>query len=89
MSEKCEAIIGFLVPRTGCNNLADTKCTKCNRKICHEHSIIKPSGVYCTSCGAPDKIVQKLDRDIYFTNEDIDNFASLDKEDSDVWLDFT
>lgn len=49
MAEKCEMIIGYLVPHQ-CENPALGKCTKCGRGFCDEHTNQTNEGRVCLAC---------------------------------------
>ncbi len=49
MAEKCEMIIGYLVPHS-CENPALGKCVKCGRGFCDEHTNATQEGRVCLAC---------------------------------------
>ena len=49
MAQKCEMIIGYLVPHQ-CENPALGKCTKCGRGFCDEHTLQAQDGRVCLAC---------------------------------------
>ena len=49
MAEKCEMIIGYLVPHR-CENPALGKCVKCGRGFCDEHTNQTKEGRVCLAC---------------------------------------
>ena len=49
MAEKCEMIIGYLVPHR-CENPALGKCIKCGRGFCDEHTNATKEGRVCLAC---------------------------------------
>ena len=49
MAEKCEMIIGYLVPHR-CENPALGTCVKCGRGFCDEHTNQTREGRVCLAC---------------------------------------
>jgi hypothetical protein len=49
MAEKCEMIIGYLVPHR-CENPSLGKCVKCGRGFCDEHTNATKEGRMCLAC---------------------------------------
>ena len=49
MAEKCEMIIGYLVPHR-CENPALGACVKCGRGFCDEHTNATREGRVCLAC---------------------------------------
>ena len=49
MAEKCEMIIGYLVPHR-CENPALGACAKCGRGFCDEHTNQTKEGRVCLAC---------------------------------------
>jgi hypothetical protein len=49
MAEKCEMIIGYLVPHR-CENPALGACIKCGRGFCDEHTNQTREGRVCLAC---------------------------------------
>jgi hypothetical protein len=49
MAEKCEMILGYLVPHQ-CENPALGKCAKCGRGFCDEHTHATNEGRVCVAC---------------------------------------
>jgi len=85
MAEKCEMIIGYLVPHQ-CEHPALGKCSQCGRGFCEEHLVDSPKGKICLA----DQ--QGLDQPIAlpltaatFSQADIDLFnraSMIDSEDT-------
>lgn len=93
MSDTCQAIIGFLVPRRSCRNLAETHCNKCKTAICYEHTQVETAGTLCLACALPTPLSQfKLEDDVYFSEDDLLNFAETHRKQAKArgdWIDFT
>lgn len=93
MSDSCQAIVGFLVPRRSCRNLADTQCRKCQTPICHAHTKIQTGGSHCTTCALPETLQGfRLDEDVYFSEDDLLTFADKYRKQAKNrgdWVDFT
>lgn len=91
--QKCEAIVGFLVPRRSCERGADTHCVKCKTAICHVHAHIETAGVLCPACHrAPALQRFELKDDIYFSEQDLLDFAAQHQHQARAqgsWIDFT
>lgn len=49
MAQKCEMVIGFLVPHR-CENPALGHCSKCGRGYCEEHMQVQATGLLCYAC---------------------------------------
>ena len=49
MAEKCEMIIGYLVPHR-CENPSLGRCVKCGRGFCDEHINTTKEGRVCLAC---------------------------------------
>ncbi len=49
MAEKCEMIIGYLVPHR-CENPSLGTCVKCGRGFCDEHTNQTKEGRICLAC---------------------------------------
>ena len=49
MAEKCEMIIGYLVPHR-CENPALGTCAKCGKGFCDEHTNATREGRVCLAC---------------------------------------
>ena len=49
MAEKCEMIIGYLVPHR-CENPSLGSCVKCGRGFCDEHTNATREGRLCLAC---------------------------------------
>ena len=49
MAEKCEIIIGYLVPHR-CENPSLGACVKCGRGFCDEHTNATKEGRVCLAC---------------------------------------
>jgi hypothetical protein len=83
-AEKCEMIIGYLVPRR-CENPSLGRCIKCGRGFCDEHTNQTKSGRVCLACQ------QGLDQPIalpiaaaVFTASDLNTFSRYsDMDDND------
>lgn len=93
MSDTCQAIVGFLVPRRSCRNVADTSCVKCKTRICHVHARIEKGGSHCPACALPSALQGfRLEEDVYFSEEDLLNFAETYRKQAKNrgdWVDFT
>lgn len=84
-TEKCEMIIGYLVPHR-CDNPALGACVKCGRGFCDEHTHVTKEGRVCLACQ------QGLDQPIAlpiaaaaFSAADLDAFSSSsDMDDTDT-----
>lgn len=91
--QKCEAIIGFLVPRQSCERAAETVCVKCKTQICHLHGTIESAGVLCPACHrAPELQSFDLKSDVYFDEADLLAFAEQHQHQAKAqgsWIDFT
>ncbi len=75
MAEKCEMIIGYLVPHR-CENPSLGKCAKCGKGFCDEHTNPTREGRVCLACA------QGLDMPValpiaaaLFTAGDLDTFG--------------
>lgn len=91
MSEKCQAIVGYLLPRKSCTLAPTTTCSKCRVAICHRHAEITPSGTVCSSCLLPNNMKPKA-TELEFTEEDLLAFAEAyrqEKNASGGWIEFT
>lgn len=93
MHETCQAIVGFLVPRRSCRNLADTQCKRCGVAICYEHARVETAGTLCTACARPQPLGQfKLEEEVYFSEDDLLDFANTYRKQAKArgdWIDFT
>lgn len=49
MADRCEMIVGFLVPHR-CDNNALGKCKKCGLGFCDEHISVTTDGLMCMAC---------------------------------------
>jgi recombinational DNA repair protein (RecF pathway) len=49
MAEKCEMILGYLVPHR-CENPSLGRCVKCGRGFCDEHINMTREGRVCLAC---------------------------------------
>lgn len=91
--KKCDAIVGFLVPRRSCERGADTVCAKCKTPICHVHAHIETAGALCPACyRAPALQNFKLAEDVYFSEQDLLDFAEQHQHQARAqgsWIDFT
>ena len=84
MAEKCEMIIGYLIPHR-CENPSLGKCVKCGRGFCDEHTNQTKEGRVCLACQ------QGLDQPIAlpiaaaaFTAADLNTFGRVsDMDDND------
>jgi hypothetical protein len=75
MAEKCEMIIGYLVPHR-CENPSLGSCVKCGRGFCDEHTNATREGRLCLAC------VQGLEMPValpiaaaFFTPGELDTFG--------------
>ncbi len=83
-AEKCEMIIGYLVPHR-CENPSLGRCIKCGRGFCDEHTNQTREGRVCLACQ------QGLDKPIAlpiaaaaFTSSDLNTFSHYnDTDDTD------
>lgn len=92
MAEKCEMVIGYLVPHQ-CENPALGKCAKCGRGFCDEHTNQTQEGRVCLACQ------QGLDMPIalpiaaaFFTPDDLTTFgrsSALDDDSGDLFSDLS
>ncbi|PIQ23844.1 hypothetical protein COW36_13480 [bacterium (Candidatus Blackallbacteria) CG17_big_fil_post_rev_8_21_14_2_50_48_46] len=93
MSENCQAVIGFLIPRQACKNLAETHCENCKIPICAKHTQIDSSGALCPVCALPYDLKHfKLNEQIRFSAEDLEQFSEAwrkQKGQQGGWVDFT
>jgi hypothetical protein len=93
MSEYCQAIVGYLVPRRSCRNLPDARCIKCQASICHDHARINQAGVLCTACALPESLKGfELKNEVWFTPEDLSSFSEAWRKQKGAqggWVDFT
>lgn len=89
----CQAIVGFLVPRRSCRNLADSQCSKCRTAICFEHARIEAAGTLCLACALPQQLQGfQLADEVYFSEEDLLDFAEKYRKQAQSqgdWIDFT
>lgn len=93
MSQTCQAIVGYLVPRRSCQNLPDTRCIQCQAAICHEHARIDKAGVLCVACALPGPLKGfELSKEVWFTPEDLASFSEAWRQQKGArggWVDFT
>lgn len=95
MAEKCEMIIGYLVPHR-CENPALGTCAKCGKGFCDEHTNATREGRVCLACQ------QGLDMPValpiaaaLFTPGDLDtfgrtsNFNDVDDDNSEMFSDLS
>jgi hypothetical protein len=75
MAEKCEMIIGYLVPHQ-CENPALGKCAKCGRGFCDEHTNATREGRVCLACqqGLEMPVALPIAAAL-FTPSDLDSFS--------------
>ena len=84
MAEKCEMVIGYLVPHR-CENPALGACSKCGRGFCDEHTNATREGRVCLACA------QGLDMPValpisaaLFTAADLDAFSRTTRFDDNT-----
>jgi hypothetical protein len=95
MAEKCEMIIGYLVPHR-CENPALGACTKCGRGFCDEHTNQTREGRICLACqqGLEMPVALPIAAAL-FTPADIDSFGRTsrlndnDADDNDMFSDLS
>ena len=75
MAEKCEMIIGYLVPHR-CENPALGACVKCGRGFCDEHTNQTKDGRVCLACqqGLEMPVALPIAAAL-FTPSDLDSFG--------------
>jgi hypothetical protein len=56
MAEKCEMIIGYLVPHR-CENPSLGACIKCGRGFCDEHTNATKEGRVCLAAGIDSRCI--------------------------------
>lgn len=49
MSQQCDMMIGYLIPRR-CDQRARSTCIRCGKHICDEHAVVSPEGILCEAC---------------------------------------
>lgn len=75
MAEKCEMILGYLVPHR-CDNPSLGKCVKCGRGFCDEHTNQTREGRVCLACQQGLEMPVALPAAAaLFTPADIDTFG--------------
>jgi len=83
MAEKCEMIIGYLVPHQ-CENPALGKCVKCGRGFCDEHTNATQAGRVCLACQQGLEMPVALPiAAAFFTPDDLDTFDRSSRFDDD------
>lgn len=75
MAEKCEMIIGYLVPHR-CENPSLGACVKCGRGYCDEHTNPTKEGRVCLACQQGLELPVALPiAAAFFTPSDVDIFG--------------
>lgn len=91
MAERCEMVIGYLVPHR-CENPALAHCTQCGRGFCEQHIKLTPQGMVCLACqqGLEQPVVLPVTAQ-RFTSEDMQAFDStrFDESDDDWFSDLS
>jgi recombinational DNA repair protein (RecF pathway) len=83
MAEKCEMIIGYLVPHQ-CANPALGKCAKCGRGFCDEHTNQTQEGRVCLACQQGLEMPVALPiAATFFTPDDLHTFSRSSALDDD------
>ena len=92
MAQRCQMIIGFLIPRP-CENKARSTCIQCGKAVCDEHAVVLDTGIVCAACHqgieavAVTPLVQQLPRARY-RDEDFALFEGAE-EAGDVFADMS
>ena len=93
MSNKCEALVGYLLPRKSCENPSETKCSKCTVPICYQHAEIDAAGTLCPACMLPSSMrPSKKSTDLHLSEADLKSFAEAyrqQKSEHGGWIEFT
>lgn len=92
MSQSCQAVIGYLIPRRSCRNLPDTQCSRCKTQLCFEHARIEKGGTLCPACSLPEALEgQNLNDEVYFSESDLLTFAEAFRRQKGQqgWVEFT
>jgi hypothetical protein len=84
MAEKCEMILGYLVPHR-CENQSLGRCVKCGRGFCDEHINPTSEGRVCLACqqGLDQPVALPITAAMFTTADllDFDRYSDTDDND--------